>query len=366
MLTDHPEVVDYLDVIGHQRYGPQVAVPRLLRMLDRRRLRTTFFVPGWVAETWPDVVRSIRDAGHEIGHHGYMHESVRGKDEATEEGYLTRGLEALDSVLGAPADRLPGAVMRHEFPDARPAGTQRLHLQLRDDGFGSSVSMGVRASSSCRCTGASTTGTATTTCPGYATSPILAPSVVVRCLGRGARGDRRGRWPVRPDDAPVRQRPAGSCRRARGPDRAGAVDGGRLGRGRATRSPPGSGASICRRSPTSRPSSIADRQLLAPASAVRTGVAPATRPPSRRPRGPGGGRCTGIPRAASKTTVVVTDWRRPGSRPRSGEHRGAARCRSDAARGTPRHPRATRGRSGRCCTSVIVIGRRPSRPPRSA
>ena len=91
MLTDHPEVIDYLDVIGHQRYGPQVAVPRLLRMLDRRKLRTTFFIPGWVAETWPDVARSIRDAGHEIGHHGYMHESVRGKDEATEAGYLTRG-----------------------------------------------------------------------------------------------------------------------------------------------------------------------------------------------------------------------------------------------------------------------------------
>jgi peptidoglycan/xylan/chitin deacetylase (PgdA/CDA1 family) len=99
MLADHPEVVDYLDVIAHQRYGPRVAVPRLLRMLDRVKLRTTFFVPGWVAERWPDVARSVRDAGHEIGHHGYLHESVRGVDEATEEGYLLRGLEALDSVL---------------------------------------------------------------------------------------------------------------------------------------------------------------------------------------------------------------------------------------------------------------------------
>jgi len=100
MLADHPEVADYLDVIAHQRYGPRVAVPRLLRMLDRVGLRTTFFVPGWVAETWPDIARSVRDAGHEIGHHGYLHESVRGVDEATEEGYLLRGLEALDRVLG--------------------------------------------------------------------------------------------------------------------------------------------------------------------------------------------------------------------------------------------------------------------------
>lgn len=100
MLADHPEAAGYLDVIAHQRYGPRVAVARLLRLLDRARLRTTFFIPGWVAETWPDVARNIRDAGHEIGAHGYLHESVRGVDEATEIGYLERGLAALDEVLG--------------------------------------------------------------------------------------------------------------------------------------------------------------------------------------------------------------------------------------------------------------------------
>jgi peptidoglycan/xylan/chitin deacetylase (PgdA/CDA1 family) len=100
MLGDHPETGRYLDVIAHQRYGPRVAVPRILRMLDRLDLRTTFFVPGWVAEAWPDVARSVRDAGHEIGHHGYLHESVRGVDEETEVGYLRRGLAALNEVLG--------------------------------------------------------------------------------------------------------------------------------------------------------------------------------------------------------------------------------------------------------------------------
>jgi peptidoglycan-N-acetylglucosamine deacetylase len=100
MLADHREVADYLDVIAHQRYGPQVAVPRLLRLFDRLGRRTTFFIPGWVAETWPDVARSVRDAGHEIGHHGHRHESVRGVDEETEIDYLERGLAALDEVLG--------------------------------------------------------------------------------------------------------------------------------------------------------------------------------------------------------------------------------------------------------------------------
>ena len=100
LLSDRPEVASYLDVVAHQRYGPRTAVPRILRMFDRLGLRTTFFVPGWVAETYADEARAIRDAGHEIGHHGYLHESVRGVDEATEVSYLVRGLEALDAVLG--------------------------------------------------------------------------------------------------------------------------------------------------------------------------------------------------------------------------------------------------------------------------
>lgn len=100
MLADHPETAAYLDVMAHQRYGPRTAVPRLLRMLDRRGVRATFFIPGWVAEQWPTTARSIRDAGHEIAHHGYRHESVRGRSEAEEEALLVRGLGALDAILG--------------------------------------------------------------------------------------------------------------------------------------------------------------------------------------------------------------------------------------------------------------------------
>ena len=89
-------------------------------MLDRRKLRTTFFIPGWVAEAWPDVARSIRDAGHEIGHHGYLHESVRGVDEATKERYMLRGLEALDSVLGIrPVGYRPPSCDIKKLADAR-------------------------------------------------------------------------------------------------------------------------------------------------------------------------------------------------------------------------------------------------------
>jgi peptidoglycan/xylan/chitin deacetylase (PgdA/CDA1 family) len=135
MLSEHPETSIQLDVMSHQAYGPRTAVPRILRVLDRTGIRGTFFVPGYTAERWPDAVRSIRDAGHEIGHHGYLHEGSRSSpgeaaageaDEATEEARLVRGLEALDQALGvrpigyrAPnwemTYRLPSLLARHGF-----------------------------------------------------------------------------------------------------------------------------------------------------------------------------------------------------------------------------------------------------------
>jgi peptidoglycan/xylan/chitin deacetylase (PgdA/CDA1 family) len=180
MLADHPEVADFLDVIAHQRYGPQVAVPRLLRMLDRVGLRTTFFVPGWVAETWPDVARSVCDAGHEIGHHGYLHESVRGVDEATEEGYLLRGLEALDTVLGVRpiGYRAPSWDMNFRTPALLAKHGFRYDSALMDSdhpyrlaaGSGSLIELPVHWSLD--------DWNRWNYVPGYASSPILRPSDV--------------------------------------------------------------------------------------------------------------------------------------------------------------------------------------------
>ena len=125
ILAGAPAAARRLGVMTHQAYGPRTGVPRLLALLADRRIRATFFVPGYTAERWPDTVRAIRDGGHEIGHHGYLHEPL-GANEATEERYLLRGLEALDTVAGvrpvgyrAPmwetSYHTPGLLARHGF-----------------------------------------------------------------------------------------------------------------------------------------------------------------------------------------------------------------------------------------------------------
>jgi peptidoglycan/xylan/chitin deacetylase (PgdA/CDA1 family) len=57
-------------------YGTDVAVPRILDVLDEHGVRAGFFLPGMVAEENPDLVREIDDRGHEIGHHSYAHHNL--------------------------------------------------------------------------------------------------------------------------------------------------------------------------------------------------------------------------------------------------------------------------------------------------
>lgn len=99
-LTADPQSRHRLSVMSHQAYGPVTGVPRTLDLLARHEIRATFFCPGYTAERYPDMLRRIRDAGHEIAHHGYLHEAMQGITPQQEADVLDRGLNALETVAG--------------------------------------------------------------------------------------------------------------------------------------------------------------------------------------------------------------------------------------------------------------------------
>jgi len=100
VLWNAPHNADRMSVMSHQAYGPLVGVPRLLRILDTHRIRSTFFVPGYTAYRYPGVVRDIVAAGHEIAHHGFLHEQPTALTHTEQVTALDRGLDALDEVAG--------------------------------------------------------------------------------------------------------------------------------------------------------------------------------------------------------------------------------------------------------------------------
>jgi peptidoglycan/xylan/chitin deacetylase (PgdA/CDA1 family) len=85
----------------HQRlYGPQVGVWKVLALLERYGVPGTFYVPAYTAARHPEVVRAIRDAGHPVGAHGYLHEALDTLDRHSEAAVLKRSLETLADLLG--------------------------------------------------------------------------------------------------------------------------------------------------------------------------------------------------------------------------------------------------------------------------
>ena len=83
-------------------FAGEVGIPRMLRLFERLDLPTTWFVPGHSLETFPDQVRMIIDAGHEIGAHGYAHENPIALSDAQERAVLERSVELIDRITGRP------------------------------------------------------------------------------------------------------------------------------------------------------------------------------------------------------------------------------------------------------------------------
>jgi len=81
-------------------FAGDVGTPRLLKMFRRKGIPASWFIPGHSAETFPDAVRMIVDAGHEIGAHGYSHENPVAMSEQQERDVMEKSLEVLTALCG--------------------------------------------------------------------------------------------------------------------------------------------------------------------------------------------------------------------------------------------------------------------------
>ncbi len=107
---------DHITNLSRGAYGPKQGIPRILHMLDTWNIKATFFIPGVIAEKYPDVVREISRRGHEIGFHGYLHEEFTTTTYEEEHATMLRSEKIIYDICGQKlaGHRAPGGVI-HDY-----------------------------------------------------------------------------------------------------------------------------------------------------------------------------------------------------------------------------------------------------------
>jgi polysaccharide deacetylase family protein (PEP-CTERM system associated) len=96
-LVDALPIEKWDDLESHVEEGTHL----LLNLLEKPGVRATFFVLGWVADRFPNLIKDIQNAGHEIGSHGYAHQQITRISPDDFEVDIRKSLESL-AFLGTP------------------------------------------------------------------------------------------------------------------------------------------------------------------------------------------------------------------------------------------------------------------------
>lgn len=74
---------------------------RLLELFEQKQAQATFFLLGWVAERYPQLVRAIHAAGHEVASHGYNHTKATLQSRAEFATDIRDTKKLLEDIIGA-------------------------------------------------------------------------------------------------------------------------------------------------------------------------------------------------------------------------------------------------------------------------
>lgn len=106
-VEDWYQVSDFESVVQFSRWDDFESrvvrnTRRILELLGRYGIRGTFFILTWNAERFPELVKEIDAAGHEIATHGYAHRLVYTQTPEEFRSDLQRSLHILQDLTGKP------------------------------------------------------------------------------------------------------------------------------------------------------------------------------------------------------------------------------------------------------------------------
>ncbi len=73
---------------------------RIFEILDNCKVSATFFVVGWIAEKYPEIVREIVDYGFEIGSHTHLHQLVYDQSPKIFHQDVEKSIKTIEDISG--------------------------------------------------------------------------------------------------------------------------------------------------------------------------------------------------------------------------------------------------------------------------
>lgn len=107
-IEDYYQVEAFKDYIRYEewpQYPSRVVdnTRKITDILDECDVKATFFILGWIAERFPEMVKSLTDNGHEIATHGYAHQMVYKQTPEVFEEDLVKSIAVLERISGKKA-----------------------------------------------------------------------------------------------------------------------------------------------------------------------------------------------------------------------------------------------------------------------
>ncbi|AMG28945.1 DUF2334 domain-containing protein [Grimontia hollisae] len=93
---------DSPDDISRGLFAGEIGSLRLLKLFEKYNLKTTWFIPGHSIETFPEQMKKVAKAGHEIGVHGYSHENPIAMTREQETAILDHCIQLVTDLAGKP------------------------------------------------------------------------------------------------------------------------------------------------------------------------------------------------------------------------------------------------------------------------
>ena len=91
---------DSPDDISRGLFAGEIGSPRLLDLFTKYDMKTTWFIPGHSIETFPEQMKMVVDAGHEVGTHGYSHENPVAMTPQQERDVLEKCIGLVEDLTG--------------------------------------------------------------------------------------------------------------------------------------------------------------------------------------------------------------------------------------------------------------------------